>query len=86
LKAESSNNLVVDPGYKLLGYGACRDKDQKYPPWGGGSGTNKQCAAQCAAQKGCIAYMSTQNEKLGQKDTCQFYCSAVSSGGLCTEA
>ena len=30
--------------------------------------------------------MSTQNEKLGQKDTCQYYCKQVDAKGLCSEA
>ena len=29
--------------------------------------------------------MSTQNEKLGQKDSCQFYCKQVEETGLCPE-
>jgi hypothetical protein len=75
----------TETGFRLLGFGACRDKAQKYPPWGSGSGTNAQCAAQCLANNDCIAYMSTQNEKLGQKDTCQFYCKQVDVKGLCTK-
>ena len=73
----------TEDGFSLLGYGACRDKDQTYPPWGSGSGTNQQCADKCRASDGCVAYMSTQNEAPGQQGSCQFYCG--SKGSLCTE-
>jgi len=40
---------TTEPGFMLLGFGACRTQDQRYPPWGGSGGSNKECAANCTA-------------------------------------
>merc|ERR1719433_101830 len=72
-----------EEGFTFLGFGACRDANQQYPPWGSSTGTNKQCAAKCNSYKECLAYMSTQNEEPGEV-SCQYYCTVKST--LCPEA
>jgi len=58
-----------ETGFTLLGFGACRNAHQQYPPWGSFKGDNAACAAKCMSDASCVAYMSTQNG-----DYCQFYC------------
>ena len=68
-----------EPGFKLLGFGACRDSNQRFPPWGNGGHTNTQCATKCRGTSNCVAYMSTQNEEPSMQYACQYYCKAVSA-------
>ena len=78
-KIPSDPEPQTEPGYVLLGYGACRDDHQQFPPWGPSGGTNKQCAAKCSADKSCVGYMSTQNEEAGDGGACQYYCDSITS-------
>ena len=50
-KIPTDPEAETEPGYTLLGFGACRTADQQFPEWGSGAGTNKQCAARAFASQ-----------------------------------